>query len=372
MMETILREAIDADLARLLELEADSFSSDRLSRRSFHHWIKARHGILLVADSGSSLVGYGLVLLHKGTRLARLYSLAVDPAVRGKGVGRRLIRELEERAAARGRLYMRLEVAVGNKAAIELYEGMDYRIFGRYPDYYDDHTDALRMHKRIRFPSAEVVSLAPTPWYRQTTQFTCGPAALMMAMARIDRSVDLCLGLELDIWREATTIFMTSGHGGCHPIGLALAAHARGFDAQVVLNQKGPLFLDGVRSPHKKEIMAAVDQQFRLRAKEANIDLLYTETPLKAVEKALKTGKSAIVLVSTYRTTGSKAPHWVSATAIDDTCLYVNNPDPDENQTALDCQHIPIARDDFAKMGVYGNSRLRTAVILKKKGPPAR
>ena len=371
-METAIREAAEADLPRLLQLETNSFSTDRLSRRSFLHWIKARHGILLVAEAEGGTWGYGLALLHKGTRLARLYSLAVDPAVRGKGIGRKLIKQLEERAAARGRLYMRLEVAVGNQTAIELYESMDYRIFGRYPDYYDDHTDALRMHKRIRFPSAELVSLAPTPWYRQSTQFSCGPAALMMAMARIDRTVEPSLDLELDIWRESTTIYMTSGHGGCHPIGLALAAHARGFEARVVLNRKGPLFIDGVRSAHKKEIMSVVDARFRKKAKEAGIAMTYAEAPLKNVETALKAGEAAIVLISTYRTTGSKAPHWVTATAIDDLCLYVNDPDASENRTAIDCQHIPIAREDFEKMSVYGNSRLRTAVIIARKTPPNR
>ncbi len=363
-MEAVIRKATEADLSRLLELEVNSFSSDRLSRRSFRHWIKASHGILLVAALDNNTMGYGLAILHQGTRLARLYSLAVDPTARGKGLGRKLIHQMEEAAALRGRLYMRLEVAEENQTAIELYKGMGYRTFGVYPDYYEDHDNALRMQKRIRYPSAALVSLAPTPWYRQTTQFSCGPAALMMAMARIDRSLVPALDLELDIWRESTTIYMTSGHGGCHPLGLALAAHSRGFEAKVVLNQKGPLFIDGVRSSHKKEIMVAVDLQFRRKAKDAGISIDYSDTPLKKVETALKAGQAAIILISTFRTTGSKAPHWVTATAIDELCLYVNDPDPAENQTAVDCQHIPIAREDFAKMSVYGNSRLRTAVII--------
>jgi ribosomal protein S18 acetylase RimI-like enzyme len=369
-MEPAIRTATDSDLPRLLELEGNSFSSDRLSRRSFQHWIKGTHGILLVAECDGSILGYGLALLHKGTRLARLYSLAVDPAARGKGIGRCLIKQLEERAAARGRLYMRMEVATGNQTAIALYESMDYRIFGVYHNYYDDHNDALRMHKRIRFPATELTTLAPIPWYRQTTQFSCGPAALLMAMASLDQSMSPTQEMELDIWREATTIFMTSGHGGCHPIGLALAAHTRGFDAQVLLNQRGPLFLDGVRSQHKKEIMAVVDGQFRKRAKEAGIVITHSEAPLKKIETALKSGDAAIVLVSTYRTTGNKSPHWVTATTFDDLCLYVHDPEPAENQSELVCRHIPIAREDFEKMSVYGNSRLRTAVIIKKKKRP--
>lgn len=365
-MATSTRLAQETDLNRLIELEGNSFSSDRLSRRSFQHWFKAGHGIFLVAEGNGMVLGYGLVLLHKGTRLARLYSLAVDPLARGQGIGRRLLKDLEDRAVASGRLYMRLEVEVTNQAAIDLYESAGYRTFGIYTDYYEDHNDALRMHKRIRFPAEELVSLTPTPWYRQTTQFTCGPAALMMAMASLDSHLKPNQDLELDIWREATTIFMTSGHGGCHPIGLALAAHARGFTAKVILNQHGPLFLDGVRSQHKKTIMAVVDEQYRERARKAGIAISYTDHTLQDVEMGLKSGRAVIVLVSTYRTTGSKAPHWVTATAIDDQCLYVNDPNPSENAGALDCHHIPIARDDFEKMSVYGHSRLRTAVVIGK------
>ena len=42
---------------------------------------------------------------------------------------------------------MRLEVAVGNAGAIALYKKLGFTQFGMYTDYYDDHTDALRMQK---------------------------------------------------------------------------------------------------------------------------------------------------------------------------------------------------------------------------------
>lgn len=59
--------------------------------------------IFLVASSGPQLLGYGLVLLHSGTRLARLYSIAVAPAARGRGIAQRLITALEAAAEAEGR-----------------------------------------------------------------------------------------------------------------------------------------------------------------------------------------------------------------------------------------------------------------------------
>ncbi len=56
---------------------------------------------------------------------------------------------------------------------------------------------------------------------------------------------------------------------------------------------------------------------------------------------------------------------------MDDQCIYVHDPDPsvDENsQLPLDCQYVPIARDDFDKMSAFGSNRLRAAVVLSQ--PP--
>ena len=47
---------------------------------------------------------------------------------------------------------------------------------------------------------------------------------LARKLLTLDPGLTLDRTLELRVWREATTIFMTSGHGGCGPDGLALAA----------------------------------------------------------------------------------------------------------------------------------------------------
>lgn len=362
-----IRKAEISDLPQLIAIEENSFSSDKLSRRSFRHWVTAPHGVLYIAEEDDSILGYGLVWCHRGTRLARLYSLAVSPAARGKGVASRLLNVLETEAAARKRIFMRLEVAKPNSAAIELYERSGYRVFGEYCDYYHDHSDALRMQKKIlNIPVEQIIR--QTPWYQQTTEFTCGPASLMMAMASLDSSFVPDQATELDIWREATTIFMTSGHGGCHPMGLALAAVRRGFTCSVWLNSDQPLFIDGVRSEHKKEIMTLVHNQFLEKAEEASVEIHYEDLSQEEIEKWLQKGCAVVVLISTYRLDGRKAPHWVTVTSIDDRCLYVHDPDPGEgDQIAIDCQHLPIARSDFDSMSLFGSGRLRTAVVIAVK-----
>jgi ribosomal protein S18 acetylase RimI-like enzyme len=363
--QIILREAQDRDADRLREIEVECFDTDRLSLRRIKHWIKAQNKVMTVAELDGVVIAYGLALLHRGTRLARLYSIAVAKSARGNSLSKHLLHDIENQASEKGRLFMRLEVARNNKAALNLYKKSGYHVFGTYKDYYDDHQDALRLQKRIRYRPVHALNLEVS-WYRQTTDFSCGPAALMMAMACLNpKKIKLRQELELDIWREATTIFMTSGHGGCHPVGLALAAHRRGFKAEVYLNQKTPLFIDGVRSQNKKAVITIVDQHFRHQARQQGVPVNMVDVSQISIEQWLKQGCAVIILISTYRMDGKKTPHWVTVTGMDKQCLYVHDPDPDkEDQTALDCQHLPIAREDFDKMSAFGSEKLRTAVVL--------
>lgn len=356
------------DLETLVGIESQCFSADKLSRRSMRRWIKAQHGIFLVAEIDAVMAGYALVWCHKGTRLARLYSLAVLPSFRGRGLAMELLKAVERRAAEQGRLFMRLEVASNNTSAISLYERLGYRVFGRYEDYYDDHDSALRMQKTIQRFVGEA-SQHRVPWYKQTTDFTCGPAALMMAMASLDDSISPNQELELDLWREATSIFMTSGHGGCHPLGLALAAARRGFKTQVTLNSAEVPFIEGVRSAHKKEVLTVVHRQFVQRCKaDPLVSLTKKDVEQSQIIQWLDKDLAVLVLISTYRLDGRKTPHWVTVTGFDDQCIYLHDPDPgDQDQLAIDCQHVPIAREDFSAMTVFGSSRLRTALALKKQ-----
>lgn len=362
--DVILREVQADDLEALVELENKAFSTDRLSRRSMRHWIRNESCDFIVATMHEKLVGYILIIYHRGTRLARLYSIAVDESQRGKGIARQLIAAGELHASESGHFFLRLEVGAENSAAINLYESLGYQRFGIYHDYYDDHTDAIRMQKRIRQIKAAEQHTGMT-WIRQTTPFTCGPASLMMAMKALSDDYTPSQKEEVRLWREATTIFMTSGHGGCHPAGLALAAKSRGFNVEVWLNQSSPLFVDSVRDTNKKRVIELVHQEYLREAKQQGIPLHDTSITQDELVEALDAGKIPLILISTFRMDGKKAPHWVAVSGYDDDCLYVHDPDPSENsQSALDCQYLPIARDDFEKISLFGQSRLRTSVIV--------
>jgi ribosomal protein S18 acetylase RimI-like enzyme len=136
------------DLDDIYALECASFVSDRLSRRALRRFLKASHRPVLVARIGGKLAGYVLVSLS-GSRAARIYSLAVDQGLARRGVGRELLRAAERYALAHGRGAMRLEVRYDNDIALALYRGLGYDDFGRYPGYYADGAEALRLEKRL-------------------------------------------------------------------------------------------------------------------------------------------------------------------------------------------------------------------------------
>ncbi|MDP4789609.1 MAG: peptidase C39 family protein [Haliea sp.] len=372
----LIDKALPDDLEALLAIENACFRTDRLSRRSFKRWLRRSDCVFLVARDGTRLAGYCLVLLRQGTRLARLYSLAVAPGQQGRGIARQLLKQAETEARRAGALYLRLEVAASNAPAISLYEQLGYTQFGRYDDYYEDHSDALRMEKCVRAYQPEG---APRhlPWLAQTLPFTCGPAALMMAMAGLKQGYQPSPLEEIEIWREATTIFMTSGHGGCHPLGLALAAKSRGFHSEVWVNTPGPLFIDGVRNENKKRVMSLVHDSFLAQCAVRKVAVHYEDIEHERLLNMFDAGANILILISTYRLDSKKAPHWVVLSGYDEACLYVHDPElddlgaphssRDDNKAPLDCQYLPIAREEFAAMSRFGGNRLRAVVVVRKQ-----
>lgn len=100
--------------------------------------------------SGSNRVlGNVIVLFRRNTDAAHLYSLTVDPAHRGRGIGRMLLERAEELAAARGLGTMQLEVRSDNDAAIRLYRASGYRPSGVKAGYYSDGCDGISMVKAL-------------------------------------------------------------------------------------------------------------------------------------------------------------------------------------------------------------------------------
>lgn len=144
-----IRRAKPADLPALVALERRAFTTDHLSPRQYRHHLTNPGALVLAAVDRIGLLGKAVVLFRKGSSVARLYSIAVDDAARGRGIAKSLLRAVERGARVRGCVRLRLEVAQKNAGAIALYEKLGYRRFGRYSDFYEDGADAWRYEKSL-------------------------------------------------------------------------------------------------------------------------------------------------------------------------------------------------------------------------------
>lgn len=362
----MIRAASSTDLSQLVELENQAFDSDRLSKRNFKHMLNKANGDLLVQDDDGIINGYALVLYHRGTHLARLYSIAVADRVRGRGIGRALLDAAEAAAIKRGCISMRLEIRLDNNVGEKLYRAAGYREFGTYLDYYEDHSPALRMEKPLARHLDE--ALSRVPYYQQSTDFTCGPASLLMAMSALDETITPDRRQELQLWRESTSIFMTTGHGGCGPLGMALAAHRRGFKVEVWLSDAEAMFLDSVRNEEKKAVIQLVHEDFSAQAKAANIKVNYQPLTFEEIRQQLADGGIPIVLISSAKIYKERFPHWVVITGIDDAFIYAHDPyvDADKGKSVMDSTAMPIKRSNFLVMARWGKHSRRAALTLKR------
>lgn len=144
-----IRPGAADDLDALQALEAAAFApEERASRRAFRHAARSPTVSLLVLDEDGTVRGYAISERRRGSGVARLTSIAIDPDRTGSGLGRRLLAAMEEDARRHGCTRLRLEVRAESPAR-RLYESAGYRRVAVVPDYYEAGADAGRYEKPL-------------------------------------------------------------------------------------------------------------------------------------------------------------------------------------------------------------------------------
>ena len=146
--EVVLRGADRGDLPALSALPGLSASTRRLlgvevARAGAR---PAGETVVLVASVAGAVQGAALGLLQVDD--GHVVDLAVAPALRRRGVGRRLLSALTAELRTRGARAVTLEVRAGNLGGLSLYRGAGFVVEGRRPRYYPDGEDALLLWQR--------------------------------------------------------------------------------------------------------------------------------------------------------------------------------------------------------------------------------
>ena len=131
------------DAAQVAALEAQCFAMP-WSREDFWREVRNELAVYIVAELNGRIVAYAGAWVS--FEQAEVMHVAVEPQLRGRGLGTLLFGELIAAVKLRGATAITLEVRPSNTAAVKLYESFGLRSVGRRRGYYlDNGEDALIM-----------------------------------------------------------------------------------------------------------------------------------------------------------------------------------------------------------------------------------
>lgn len=293
-------------------------------------------------------------VLRPGTRLARITGAA--------GTSAEALSAFVAAAEGRGCLAVRAEVPDGDPAAAAFaaagFTTVDPAVHARQP---------ARPVMRLERPLSGAGRGRTLPYFAQTTWFTCGPVAVMLAAHRLGRPEPVGRRSEVALWREATTVHAPGGPGGCEPFGIACAAARRGLRTRVISTIEGPFLMDRAADPYKRDLMLFVQSEFRAEARERGVDVQirpWTDADLAAT---LAVGGVAIVLIDQIVFQGHPMPHWVLVHGASADTWWLDDPWVDEElgETDTDKFDVPVAAAELDRMAWYGATPYRAAVLIE-------
>lgn len=139
----IFRKMTSEDAEAVAELELKCFAMP-WSRADFFREVKNELAEYVVCELDKKIVAYAGAWVS--FEQAEVMHVAVEPSLRGQGIGTLIFGELIKAVKERGATSITLEVRPSNKAAIKLYENFGLKSVGRRKNYYlDNNEDALIM-----------------------------------------------------------------------------------------------------------------------------------------------------------------------------------------------------------------------------------
>lgn len=147
-----IQQATVNDLKTLCEIERECFTTEAFTKEQITYLVQNPNAVSLVAQIDSEKAGFiiGLTYRSNKVRIGHIYTIDVAVKHRRRGIGMRLLKELEKIFAEEGVETCYLEVRIDNVAARELYRKQGYIETGRLESYYPRGTHGVRLKKKLR------------------------------------------------------------------------------------------------------------------------------------------------------------------------------------------------------------------------------
>ena len=137
MSITIQRATIN-DLETLYQIERECFTIEAFGKQHLSYLLENPNAVSLVAQINNAIAGFIIGLIHRHDKkiTGRVYTLDVAVKYRRKGVGLKLLDEIERIFVKSGAKICYLEARKDNLAALELYRNHGYLKMKELKDYY--------------------------------------------------------------------------------------------------------------------------------------------------------------------------------------------------------------------------------------------
>jgi hypothetical protein len=276
---------------------------------------------VLVARSAGRVVGAAVVVRRHLSGYVKIGGLWSEPCAEGaEAIEAALLSAIEDLARQQGAVVVKREFddgrpdSTGDSGSPDDTGGMHSAGSANAADGYalvptptipGPVADARPGHPApaglFRWKTADRV--AAVPYMRQTTDFTCGPATLLMAQSYYGLHPAPDRATEIALWREATTV------GGCDPYGLAVAAARRGLAVALTVTTDGFFLLEGLESEQEREVRRYIQTGFREQAADAGITVEHRQINASHVRDIVESGQLAIVLIDEEPFHEETCPH---------------------------------------------------------------
>ncbi|MEM2249874.1 MAG: ribosomal protein S18-alanine N-acetyltransferase [Candidatus Bathyarchaeia archaeon] len=135
-----IEDASIAHLDRLFEIEMECFKSEAFTKQQIAQLLQNQNCISLIAKENDKIIGFiiGMVYVEDNILIGHILTIDVSQGHRRKGVGIKLLQELEKIFKDKQVKVSRLEVREDNIAALSLYQKLGYKKVGKLRHYYGD------------------------------------------------------------------------------------------------------------------------------------------------------------------------------------------------------------------------------------------
>lgn len=138
MAEVTVEEASIKHLDRLYEVEMECFEREAFTRQQIAYLLTDYDAVSLIARVDGEIVGFiiGKIYVSGKSAIGHILTIDVAPKHRRRGIGLKLLQNIEKMFRCKGVKVCCLEVREDNIAALSLYQKFGYKKVGSLENYY--------------------------------------------------------------------------------------------------------------------------------------------------------------------------------------------------------------------------------------------